>query len=235
MDFDTLKKTGWAVFFAVCFFTVMFNAVVGFSLYISLVVAALMLFWTLYLVYVGERYTTYMYSTFMGGIGSLIMCAVSVASLMASEAGIEGLGGFFVSYWPVFLITAMYVLLMSKKASLESFEFDGNKVQPRSSQASSMPGYCLPIVAGATTLGASAFMKAVDVFTSDIVIVSGLTACCSWLMYHRRHMLRGLRMLSIEQRNLSVPYTFMQIDEIRKARERWWLGRVLKWALSYRR
>ncbi|RMM48648.1 hypothetical protein ALQ78_05496 [Pseudomonas syringae pv. aptata] len=29
-----------------------------------------------------------------------------------------------------------------------------------------------------------------------------------------------------------APYTFMQIDEIREARSRWWLSRFFKWFSS---
>ncbi|EPN30071.1 hypothetical protein A244_39228 [Pseudomonas syringae pv. actinidiae ICMP 18807] len=30
-----------------------------------------------------------------------------------------------------------------------------------------------------------------------------------------------------------TPYTFMQIDEIREARNRWWLSRLFKWLASW--
>jgi hypothetical protein len=33
---------------------------------------------------------------------------------------------------------------------------------------------------------------------------------------------------------MPTPYTFMQIDEIREARSRWWLGRLFKWMGSLR-
>ncbi|KPB52450.1 Uncharacterized protein AC511_0758 [Pseudomonas coronafaciens pv. oryzae] len=33
---------------------------------------------------------------------------------------------------------------------------------------------------------------------------------------------------------MPAAYTFMQIDEIREARGRWWLGRLFKWLASLR-
>ena len=50
-----------------------------------------------------------------------------------------------------------------------------------------------------------------------------------------RHSVRGLRSLRIKQKTMPVPYTFMQIDEIREARSRWWLSRLFKWVASWRK
>jgi hypothetical protein len=53
-------------------------------------------------------------------------------------------------------------------------------------------------------------------------------------MFYFRHSIRGLRTLRIRESKMPIPYTFMEIDEIREARSRWWLGRLFKWMGSLR-
>ncbi|AHG43338.1 hypothetical protein N018_25130 [Pseudomonas syringae CC1557] len=65
--------------------------------------------------------------------------------------------------------------------------------------------------------------------TSSAVAVLGMFFICVALMVYERHAIRGLRSLRIKEKTLPVPYTFMQIDEIREARSRWWLGKLFKW------
>ncbi|MGE8338188.1 MAG: hypothetical protein ACN6Q2_23195, partial [Pseudomonas laurylsulfatiphila] len=67
-----------------------------------------------------------------------------------------------------------------------------------------------------------------------MVVILGCTGLTVIILFHLRHNIRGLRTLRTQERSMPTPFTFMQIDEIREARSRWWLGRLFKWMGSLR-
>ncbi|MNR47069.1 hypothetical protein D3C85_1661250 [compost metagenome] len=95
--------------------------------------------------------------------------------------------------------------------------------------------YSIPLIGGVTTLVASIFLKWAGMLTGALVGMTVMTGGSIFILLYGRHVLGGLRALRIQERSMPVPYTFMQLDEIREARSRWWLGRLFKWIASWRK
>ncbi|MNE76435.1 hypothetical protein D3C80_1726700 [compost metagenome] len=91
------------------------------------------------------------------------------------------------------------------------------------------------MLAGATTLAASVFVKSAGIPAGGVAGTLILTFSSIWILVQMRHSIRGLRTLRIQEKTMLTPYTFMQIDEIREARSRWWLSRLFKWVASWRK
>jgi hypothetical protein len=141
-----------------------------------------------------------------------------------------------VGLFPMSVTLLTYLVLANGKSSFHPFEYDGIKVQPRpQNKQKTSAAYSPLLVAGATTLAASIFTKTVGFLTTGMVVLFGMLALSVTILFYARHIIRGLRTLRIQEKTMPTPYTFMQIDDIREARSRWWLSRLFKWVASWRK
>ncbi|PBP65670.1 hypothetical protein CCL21_21985 [Pseudomonas syringae] len=231
---DSLRKSSWLGFFTTGFFTAFGPSELTCFWYVYFLAVTLMLAWTIYLVYLCEKYTTYMTSLISALIGSFTLLACSVAYVSTSNIfGENSLNAFITSLAPAIIILLVYYVIASKKPSFQPFEYDGQKIQTRfASTSQPSTSYKTGLIAGATTLAAGIFLQAFGVLTGSVVAALVLTGCCVTILFYMRHVIRGLRTLRAKERNMPAAYTFMQIDEIREARSRWWLSRFFKWFSS---
>ncbi|MDU8544995.1 hypothetical protein [Pseudomonas syringae group sp. J248-6] len=237
IDSDKLKKVTWFLFvFLVSILALGLSSVTYFGpVYFTISLCALM--WTLYLVYVCEKFTVYMFSVLIA-IASIFCFFASLAAYLVAAKfwGKASVPALMAGFVPVGITSLTYLLLVNGKPSFHPFEYDGIKVQPRpEKKQKKSTAYNPLLIAGATTLAASIFIKAAGTLTAGMVAMFGLTTFSIALLFHARHIIRGLRALSLQQKTMPTPYTFMQIDEIRKARRHWWLSRLFQWIASRRR
>lgn len=233
---DSLKKNSWLAFFTTVFFMAFGPSKLTYFWYVYFLAATLMLAWTIYLVYLCEKYTTYMTSLISALVGSFTVLACNVAYISTSSFfGENSFNAFIISLAPAIITWLAYYAIANKKPSFQPFEYDGQKIQTRvASTSQPSTSYKTGLLAGATTLAAGIFLQAFGLLTGSVVAALALTGCCMAILFYMRHVIRGLRTLRAKERNMPAAYTFMQIDEIREARGRWWLGRLFKWLASLR-
>ncbi|AHG43339.1 hypothetical protein N018_25135 [Pseudomonas syringae CC1557] len=187
----------------------------------------------LYMRYTCERYTLFTSSYFILLIFLLAFATACVSYTVVTDdlGGSEFAGGLAT----LFILTSVmliYLFIYFTPTKEFPFEVSGNKVSFSAPDTSSLPA---SIVAGLGTLMASVVIRSATPFTTGILIILLFLFGCTFMLIHSRHLIRGLRTLRIQERTMPTPYTFMQIDEIRKARSRWWLGRLFKWVASWSR
>ncbi|NAT15868.1 hypothetical protein CU666_17870 [Pseudomonas syringae pv. actinidifoliorum] len=120
------------------------------------------------------------------------------------------------------------------RPAFQPFEYDGNRIQTRQDVNTKSPmKYSCTLTGGLTALAAGIFLTGTGLLTSALVGMTIMTGGSIFVLLYGRHVLRGLRTLRIQQKTMPTPYTFMQIDEIREARSRWWLSRLYKWIASW--
>ncbi|MCH5655184.1 hypothetical protein [Pseudomonas syringae] len=233
---DSLKKSSWLAFFTTVFFIAFGPSKLTYFWHVYFLAVTLLFAWTIYLVYLCEKYTTYMTSLINTLIGSFTFLACNVAYISTSSFfGENSSKALITSLTPAIITLLAYLTIASKKPSFHPFEYDGRKIQTRvASTSQPSTSYKTGLIAGATTLAAGIFLQAFGVLTGSVVAALVLTGCCVTILFYMRHVIRGLRTLRAKEHNMPAAYTFMQIDEIREARGRWWLGRLFKWLASLR-
>ncbi|MFK3766350.1 hypothetical protein [Pseudomonas putida] len=236
IDATNIKKVSWILLAIFIFFLAFGPSNLKFFWPAFFIISLAALGWTLHLIYVCEKFTVYILSLVLttAGVFTLLSCnlAYHAAARLLGDAGIAA---FLVGFIPMGITALTYLILVNGKPSFYPFEHDGIKVGPRP-QGKQKPSttYSPLLVAGATTLAASFFTKTVGVLTSGMVALFGLLACSMIILFYARHIIRGLRTLRNQEKTMPTPYTFMHIDEIRKARSQWWMSRLLKWIASWR-
>lgn len=132
---------------------------------------------------------------------------------------------------PVITVSVIFLFIFFSKSNFFPFLCSGNRVVPRS-KGGTTKTYSLGLISGVSTLAAGIFLKSAGILTSSVVGALVCTGCSIVVLILLRHTIRGLRTLLTQERSMSIPYTFMQIEEIRDARSRWWLGRLFRWLAS---
>lgn len=237
LDSDYLRRAAWVFFIVLVFTMVLALSAVPYFWPVYIVVFFSKLGWCLYLIYFCERFTFYLWSVLVSVQSFLIILAGSVAYSSAADVwGSASTEAFTAGLLPMVLVLLTYSIIAYTKPSFHPFEFSGNKVKvvPKVNQSTSAK-YPAALLAGASTLAASIFVKFFGVPAAGVVGAVVLTTCALVILYHLRHSVRALRTLSIKEKNLSEPYLFMEIDEIREARGRWWISRFFKWVSSRRK
>lgn len=231
-----IKKATWTLFGLLTFFLAFGPSNLKIFWPAFFVIFSLALGWTLYLIYVCEKFTAYVTSLLLGTAGAFAILSCNLAYYAAARRlGEADSTALMIALAPMGVTALMYLALAKGKPSFHPFEHEGIKVQPRPQKKQKTSSAYSPLwVAGATTLAASVFTKTVGIHSSGLFALLGLLACSLTLLFYARHIIRGLRTLRIEEKNMPTPYTFMQIDEIREARSRWWLSRLFKWIASSR-
>lgn len=237
IDSTKLKKFTWFLFgFLASVLALGLSSIEYFApVYFTTFLCTLM--WTLYLVYACESFTLYMASVLVT-IASIFCSFASLSAYLVATKfwGQGSVPAIMAGLVPVGITSLTYLVLVNGKPSFHPFEYDGVKVQPRpQKKQKKSTAYSPLLIAGATTLAASIFINAVGGLTAGMVAMFGLTAFLIASLFHARHIVRGLRVLRLQQKTMPTPYTFMQIDEIREARSRWWMSRLFQWVASWRK
>lgn len=231
-----IKKVSWVLLGVFVFFLALGPSKLKFFWPAFFIISVAALGWTLHLVYACEKFTTYTLSLVLTttGIFSLLSCNLAYHAAARLWSGAD-IAAFPIGLAPMAITALTYLVLVNGKPSFHPFEHDGIKVQPRRQiKQKSSTAYNPLLVAGVTTLAASVFTKKIGILTSELVASFGLLACSMTLLFYTRHIIRGLRSLRNQEKIMPAPYTFMHIDEIRKARSHWWMSRLFKWIASWR-
>ncbi|WP_250548377.1 hypothetical protein [Pseudomonas congelans] len=234
---ETIKTGGWSAFFLLALFMAFGTLMLGNNWYIYFFLLTSMLAWTLYIVYVCESYSTYMWSLLISCVGGFTLPACVVAYGLAADASFgSSTYRFLIGLAPAALVGIVYIAVIQTRPAYQPFEYNENRIQTRQDvNPKSSMNYSIPLISGITTLAASIFLKWTGMLTGAIVGMTIMTGGSIFILLYGRHVIRGLRELRIQERNMPTPYTFMQLDEIREARGRWWLGRLFKWVASWRK
>jgi hypothetical protein len=188
--------------------------------------------YTLYMRYWCERYTAFALSYFTLIIFLLALAPAWISyTVVTDDMEKSGTQGCVVACLLFSSIAALYAAIYFTPTRKFPFSVSRNKVSFTASSTSSLVGM---VIAGPGTLVSGALIKSVTPFTIGILIVLLFLFGCIGTLIHARDLLRGIRTLRKREKNSGTPYTFMQIDEIRAVRSRWWLSRLFKWAASWR-
>ncbi|WP_268796909.1 hypothetical protein [Pseudomonas huanghezhanensis] len=234
---QNIKEISWAFFGVLIFFMAFGPSGLKYFWQVFFVMALLAFVCNIYLVYVCESIVFYLASIVFSVVGAFSYMACTAAYMIgASFWGRTSIAALMVGLFPMGVTLLLYLILVNGKPSFHPFVYDGIKVQPRpQNKQKTSSAYSLLLVAGATTLAASIFTKTVGFLTTGVVVLFGTLAVSVTFLFYARHIIRVLRTLRIQQKTMPIPYTFMQIDEIREARSRWWLSRFFKWVASWRK
>ncbi|MDU8631081.1 MULTISPECIES: hypothetical protein [Pseudomonas syringae group] len=234
---ETIKTGGWSAFFLLALFMAFGTLMLGNNWYIYFLLFSSMLAWTLYIVYVCESYSTYMWSLLVSSVGGFTLPACVVAYGLAADASPDSsVYRLLAGLAPATLAGIVYTVIIHTRPAYQPFEYKENRIQTRRNvNPKSSMNYSVPLISGITTLAASIFLKWAGMLTGALVGMTIMTGASIFILLYGRHVIRGLRTLRIQERNMPTPYTFMQLDEIREARSRWWLGRLFKWVASWRK
>ncbi|MFJ3371475.1 hypothetical protein [Pseudomonas sp. NPDC086251] len=237
LDFKSLKQGAWVSLSLLTFAMILGLAKTPFFWQVYIFIFIFKLGWFAYLICACERFTFYMASAFVSVLGSFVLMAGSAAYLLAvNSLGLGSVEAVVLGVLPAFCVLLVYFSIAYTKASFDPFEYNGIKVQPRPQKIkNSVATYPLLLLAGATTLAASVFVKSAGIPAGGVAGTLILTLISIWILIKVRHSIRGLRTLRIQEKTMPIPYTFMQIDEIREARSRWWLSRLFKCVASWRK
>jgi hypothetical protein len=237
LDSNYLKHGAWVSFIALVFSMAIGLSAVPLFWPAYILGFFLKLSWFLYLIYFCERFTFYLWSVLASVLSFLIILAGSAAYASAADVWDPASAAVFIAgLLPMALVLLTYSLIANTKPSFHPFEYSGNKVRvvPKVSQAKSAR-YHGALLAGTSTLAASIFVHFFGIPAAGVVGAVVLTTGALVILYHLRHSVRALRTLSIKEKSSSVPYTFMEIDEIRQARNRWWISRLARLVRSWRK
>jgi len=235
LDFESLKQGAWVSLGALVFAMVLGLSAIPFFWQAYIFIFIIKLGWCVYLVCACEKFTSYVGWLFIAMLGFLVLMAGSAAYFLAVKSlGVGNIQAVIVGLLPVACSLLVYLFIVNTKALFDPFEYNGIKVQPRPQAAKKdFANYPLVLLAGATTLAASVFTKSAGIPVGGVIGALLLTFCSIFILINLRHSIRGLRTLRIKEKTMPIPYTFMQIDEIREARSRWWLSRLFKWVASW--
>ncbi|UVM03045.1 hypothetical protein [Pseudomonas laurylsulfatiphila] len=234
IDADSIKKNVWALFFAAVFFGLFGPSNLKYYWWVYSVFFVMSFVWALYLIYVCERYVVFLATMVCLGVAIFLFLASSLAYVSVStESGGGGALPVIAAIAPTMVVGGALFIILFTKVSYFPFECIGNRVTTKRREQSKN-SYGVGLIAGVSVITGGMFLKSVDTLTSSTVLVVGCTGCSIAILILVRHSIRGLRVLRIQELNMPASYTFMGIDEIREARSRWWLGRLLKWLTSLR-
>lgn len=179
-----------------------------------------------------ESYTAFALSYFTLMIFLLALAPAWVSyTVVTDDLGGSYIEGGIVALLLFGFIQMLYVVIYVTPARHFPFDVVGNKVTSDVSNSSGLKG---GVIAGLGTVVAGAVIKSFTPFTISIMIVLIFLFASVVMLIHARDRIRGMRTLRIREKTMPTPYTFMQIDEIRQARSRWWISRFCKWVSSRR-
>ncbi|EJM36883.1 hypothetical protein PMI26_05115 [Pseudomonas sp. GM33] len=235
IDANNIKKHIFLMFFMAAFFGVFGPLTLECSWWWYLFLVVVVFCFSLYLIYYCERFVVFFAAILSAAIFTFPYISSSLAYLIASDSFGKGdPRSVVIGTAPITIVFLMFLVIFYSKSSFFPFECVGNRVTARPKKIVNSKSYNLGLISGVSTLTGSMFLKSVGAETGGMVALVICAGCSVIILFYLRHSIRGLRTLHIRERKMPTPYTFMQIDEIREARSRWWLGRLFKWMGSLR-
>ncbi|MCQ2999935.1 hypothetical protein NLO98_09220 [Pseudomonas syringae] len=226
---ENLRKSLYGVFGM----TAMFSPVlfVGIGYFWALGVGLLVLLLrTVYLIYISESFVAVLNHYHVWLLTSLsIMISGCLYLVGRSDYELSVINSISLAMTPVLLFTVevlFFYFTCSPKGKV-GYEVRGNRVvvvyQPFSHWAGN-------ILASIVLMSGVAMMIVWEV-SEGVFAVYVLTLCTLYLIYIRRHWIRLLKTIKAKEKR-ALELTFENIDEIREARRRWWMSRLLNWLIS---
>lgn len=235
IDAKNIKKQIFLMFIGVAFFGAFGPSNLKYFWWWYFFIVVVGFGFSLYLIYCCERYILLLATVLSVAICIFPYITGSLAYLIVSDYFGKGdPRSVAIGIAPITIVLMMFLVIFYSKVSFFPFECVGNRVAPRPKRIVNSRNYNLGLISGVSTLTGSMFLKSVGAETGGMIVVVACTGLSVILLFYVRHGIRGLRTLRIRERKMPTPYTFMQIDEIREARSRWWLGRLFKWMGSLR-
>lgn len=194
---------------------------------------ALMFMYTVYMIYLCESFTLFTLSMFSSFVFSFGIAAAGLAHVaLIKDLKTSSVEAAAVNIGLIVVMALTYAAVYFSRSKYSPFLIEGDRVSRISTtgRSHSSLGFILSISASALVV----FVLSTSSFASTAVTVLGVHFSCVALMLSERDAIRGLRTLRAKEKKRSVSYTFMQIDEIREARNRWWLSRLFNWLASRR-
>lgn len=231
INVQTIRKDCWSLFLAVVFFGLLGPSNIEGFWYVYLTFVGLYFSWAIYLINACERYVLY-FCSYVAVVFVFSYLASSGAYIsMSSVLGKASPLAIVLGLAPFALTCMVFAIIAHSKPSGFPFEIVGNRVSVISKK-SHHKKYNLLFVAGVSTLIGNILLESLGGPTVYLVATIGCTAISIYLLFAGRHFIRGLRTLHNREHGMPTRYTFMQIEELREARGRWWLGRLFKWIAS---
>lgn len=191
---------------------------------------ALFFLYVVYMIYWCESFTLFALSFLSSFVFSFAFSAAGLAhAVLVNDLSISNFRAAVINAGLLSAVLILYICIYFSPSKPHAFQIIGNKVSRTSMKSS---GTSPLIISGAATLVSAIFIGSVSSLTSGVAAVMGLLFACTALMIYERHTISGLRTLRIQEKATSLSYIFMQIEEIRKARSRWLIGRLLKWLVA---
>jgi hypothetical protein len=230
---DDIKKMPLSMFFSVALFGILGPANFPDYWWLYGIIVTLAFGYTLVMIYLNESYIFFVRGFFSVIIFLLMFSSACFANMLViSDLGGTSHEGLTISSALLLFGFIIYIIIYLGSSKKFPFSISGKKVSHSTVDAT---GKYAGLIAGIGTLAASGFIKIFSPLTVNAIISVGFFFCYVAMLVHSRHLIRGLRTLHIQQKTMPGPYTFMQIDEIREARSRWWLSRLFKWVASWRK
>lgn len=186
----------------------------------------------IYLIYLSESFTAIAVHSFTGLFSSFLLMNTSVIYLIAkSEYGASTTDALSWAMIPalLMLVSFLFIYFTKSRSSQLSFGTRDNKVYMVHGYVSTRNGNLLSggvIVAG---------IAAMIVWHIELIIMVSIWIALInlYLLYWNRDAIRILKKILALEKKHNRSYTFEYIEQLREARGRWWLGRFLKWVISF--
>ncbi|RMP06106.1 hypothetical protein ALQ31_00826 [Pseudomonas amygdali pv. morsprunorum] len=186
---------------------------------------------TIYLIYLSESFTAIAVHSFTGLFSSFLFMNTSVIYLIAkSEYGASTTDALSWAMIPalLMLVSFLFIYFTKSRSGQLSFETRDNKVHMVHGYVSTRNGNLLSggvIVAG---------IAAMIMWHIELIIMVSIWIALSnlYLLYWNRDAIRILKKILTLEKKHNRSYTFEYVEQLREARSRWWLGRLLKWVIS---
>jgi len=192
-------------------------------------------FWATYLMHFNESFLNYIYTVFFSVIAIFsLFCAMAMYFSYLEWFGKDTPGALFVSASTIILFVILLVLAHLSKVHADIFEFKDNRVKIINSTGSKSPMGVVVLIGGASTLIAKTVSGMIGPKFTITLCGGFFLIFVIHLITRLRNVMANLRMLRLKERATGVAYVFMEIDDIRQARTRWWTPRFLKWLASLR-
>ncbi|MCD5978426.1 MULTISPECIES: hypothetical protein [Pseudomonas] len=226
---ENLRKSLYGVFGLTAMFSAFMFAGTGYFWVLGGVLLVL-LARTIYLIHISESFVavfTHYHVGFVVSFSIMISgCLYLVARSDYEQSFIDSIS---LALVPVLLFTVevLFFYFTRPPKGKAGYEVRGNRVVVIDQPFSHFAGNLL---ASIVLVSGIAMMMAWQLSEMAFVVYV-LTLLTLYLIYIRRHWFRVLKTIRVKEKRASE-LTFENIDEIREARRRWWMSRLLNWLIS---
>lgn len=226
---ENLRKSLYGVFGLTAMFSAFLFAGTGYF-WVLAVALSVLLARTIYLIHISESFVAVLTHYHVGFVVSFsIMISGCLYLVARSDYEQPVTNSISLAMVPVLLFTVevLFFYFTRPPKGRAGYEVRGNKVlvvdQPFSHFAGNLLASIVLVSGYAVTVALQ--------LTEMVFVVYVLTLLTLYIIYIRRHWFRVLKTIRVKEKRASE-LTFENIDEIREARRRWWMSRLLNWLIS---